>query len=64
MIQTLNKIQTIKDKRIKNFKNKTYIIPKYDKEVLIKETNLFCDWYLKKIFQKKIELNLQKNLKK
>ncbi len=64
IIQTLNKIQTIKDKRIKNFKNKTYIIPKYDKEVLIKETNLFCDWYLKKYFSKKDRIKFTKKFKK
>ena len=64
IIQTLNKIQTIKDKKIKNFKNKTYIIPKYGKEVLIKETNLFCDWYLKKNFSKKDRIKFTKKFKK
>jgi len=48
VIQTLNKIQNIKDKSIKNLKNKTFILPKYNKEVLIKEANLFCMWYSKK----------------
>ena len=44
VIQILNKIQNIKDKSIKNFKNEILIIPKYNKEVLIKEANLFCKW--------------------
>ena len=48
VIKILNKIQNIKDKSIKNFKNKTFTIPKYKKEVLVKEANLFCEWYLKK----------------
>ena len=49
IIQLLNRIQSIKDRRIKNFKNKNYIIPKYEKKILISEANLFCEWYLKKM---------------
>ena len=48
VINLLNKIQSIKNRKIKNFKNKNYIIPKYDKKILINEATLFCDWYLKK----------------
>ena len=48
IIKTLNKIQSIKDRKIKNFKNKIYTIPKYDRKILIKEANLFCNWYIKK----------------
>ena len=48
IINLLNKIQLIKNRKIKNFKNKNYIIPKYDKKILIEEANLFCDWYVKK----------------
>ena len=48
VIKILNQIQFIKNRSIKNFKEKKYIIPKYDKEILIKEANLFCDWYVKK----------------
>ena len=47
IIKVLNKIQNIKDKSIKNFKIKKYIIPKYNKKILIDEANLFCDWYVK-----------------
>ena len=53
IIYNLNKIQAIKDKSIKNFQKKTFIIPKYTKEILIKEANLFCDWYVKKNLLKK-----------
>ena len=55
VIDTLNKIQSIKTKSIKNFKNKKYKIPKYTNDILIEEANLFCEWYVKK--------NLSKNTK-
>jgi aminoglycoside/choline kinase family phosphotransferase len=74
IILLLIKIQSIKNRKIKNFKNKNYVIPKYDKKILIKEANLFCDWYIKndllKIKKdkfnrefKKIILHLSNNLK-
>ncbi len=53
IIILLNKIQSIKNKKIKNFKNKNYIIPKYDKKILTEEAKLFCDWYAKKHLSKK-----------
>ena len=53
VIHTLIKLQKIKDKRIKNFKKRNYTIPLYDKEIIIKEANIFCDWYVKKNFPKK-----------
>ena len=48
IINLLNKTQLIKNRKIKNFKNKYYIIPKYHQNLLIKEASLFCDWYAKK----------------
>ena len=48
IINQLQKIQLIKDKKIKNFKNNNYTIPKYHRKLLIKEASLFCDWYAKK----------------
>ena len=56
IIDLLIKIQSIKNRKIKTFKNKSYSIPKYDKKNLIKEANLFRDWYVRKNF-KKINLN-------
>ncbi|MDC0534144.1 phosphotransferase [Candidatus Pelagibacter sp.] len=56
IIKLLNKIQSIKNRSIKNFKKQKYIIPKYNNDVLIKEANLFCQWY--------VEKNLPKDLKK
>jgi len=53
IIEILNQIQLIKDTKIKNFKKANYVIPKYDSNILIKEANLFCDWYAKKKLSKK-----------
>jgi len=55
IIKVLNQIQSIKSRSVKNFKKRKYIIPKYNNDVLIKETNLFCQWYADK--------NLSKGLK-
>ena len=52
IIDLLIQIQSIKNRKIKTFKNKSYSIPKYDKKNLIKEANLFCDWYVRKNFKK------------
>ena len=64
IIQTLNEIQKIKDKSIKNFKNRIFLIPKYNKEVLIKEASLFCDWYLKKNLSKDDQTKFKKKFKR
>ena len=53
IIKILNKIQLIKDKKIKNFKNKIYRIGKYSNKILFQETKLFCDWYIPKKISKK-----------
>jgi len=50
IIKTLNQIQLIKNTKIKNFQKKGFYVSKYNKEILIKEANLFCDWYMKKNF--------------
>jgi aminoglycoside/choline kinase family phosphotransferase len=57
VINVLNKIQKIKDKKIKNFNNKLYKIKNYNNKVLFDETKLFNDWYVpKKLNKKKIYL--------
>ncbi len=48
IIKLLNRIQLIRYTKVRNFKKKFYVIPKYEKKILIKEANLFCDWYTKK----------------
>ena len=64
IITILNKIQSIKDRNIKNFRKKTFIIPKYRKEILNKEANLFCDWYVKKEMPKKHRMKFIREFKK
>ena len=55
VINVLNKIQKIKDKKVKNFNNKLYKIKNYNNKVLFDETKLFNDWYVpKKLNKKKI----------
>ncbi|WP_435116222.1 phosphotransferase [Candidatus Pelagibacter bacterium nBUS_49] len=57
VINVLNKIQKIKDKKVKNFNNKLYNIENYNNKVLLDETKLFNDWYVpKKLNKKKIYL--------
>ena len=64
VINILNQIQSIKNRNIINFKNKKYIIPNYDKDILIKEANLFCDWYAKNILPKNKMNKFAKKFKK
>ncbi len=52
IINLLNKIQLIKNRKIVNFNNTVYTLPKYDPKTLMKEANLFCDWYVKKNLSK------------
>ena len=53
IIAVLNKIQLIKDKKIKNFNNKLFKIKKYNKKILYEEAKIFCDWYVPTKLSKK-----------
>ena len=64
IIDTLNRIQLIKDRRVKDFKKNNYRIPKYDKRILIKEVSLFNEWYIKKNLNKKYQRVFNKKFKK
>ena len=64
IIKTLNKIQSIKDRKIKNFKSKNYTIPKYDRKILIEEASLFSDWYIEKKLKKQDKIFFNKQFKK
>ena len=64
IIKLLNKIQSIKDRKIKNFKNKNYTIPKYDRKILIEEASLFSDWYIEKKLKKNDKIFFNKHFKK
>ena len=64
IIKLLHQIQSIKVKKIKNFKNKDYKIPLYHKKILMKEANLFCDWYVKKSYLNISKEKFSKDFKK
>ena len=72
IIKILNKIQLIKDKKVKNFKNKLYKVQEYNNKILFNETKLFCDWYAPKTlskfkiikFKKKFKLEIKNLLSK
>ena len=64
IIELLIKIQSIKNRQINTFKNKKYLIPKYEKKILIQEANLFCDWYVKNNFSKNGIKKFSKEFKK
>jgi len=66
-IDLLNKIQKIKQKKIKNFKGKNYNVPTYGDNKLFKEAKLFSDWYAKKNISKKklptLNIKINKQIK-
>ena len=67
IIYLLNRIQSISKKRIINFKNQIYKIPKYTPKILVEEAKLFTEWYidkkLKKSEQKKFKNSFYKIVK-
>ena len=62
VIFLLKKIQKIKEKKIKNFESKNYILPLYSKKVLFNEAKLFMQWYVPKKINKKKVTKLNKKL--
>ena len=46
IIRLLNKLQLIRQRKIKNFKKKNYKIPNYHPKILLEEEKLFSDWYV------------------
>ena len=69
IIRLLNKLQLIRQRKIKNFKKKNYKIPNYHPKILLEEAKLFSDWYVdpylvkskKSIFKEKF-IKVVKNL--
>jgi aminoglycoside/choline kinase family phosphotransferase len=56
-INVLNKIQLVKDKKIKNFRNSFYLLQDYKNQILLDEAKLFSYWYVpKKLDKKKIKI--------
>jgi hypothetical protein len=64
IVKTLNKVQLIKDKKIKNFENRLYKIQAYHNQVLFNEVKIFCDWYIPKKLSKKKMINFNHQFKK
>ena len=63
IIKLLNKIQSIKDNRIKNFNNQLYRVHEYNNKILFNETKLFCDWYVPNILTKSKRYKFNKKFK-
>ena len=63
IIKILNKIQLIKDKKVKNFKNKLYKVQEYNNKILLDETKLFCEWYVSKKLPKVKSIKFNKKFK-
>jgi N-acetylmuramate 1-kinase len=63
-VNLLHRIQLIKETKIKNFKNKNYNIPQYNNDILFKEAQLFCNWYVKKKISKHKKTSFNMLLKK
>ena len=63
IILLLCKLQKIKIKKIKTFSNTNYIIPKYSKDKLFKESKLFLDWYVTKVIKKENQKMIKNKLK-
>ena len=53
IIDLLNKLQSIRQKKIKNFNNKLYLIPNYSSKILEDEAKLFSEWYIEKKLKKR-----------
>jgi aminoglycoside/choline kinase family phosphotransferase len=50
IINLLIRIQSVSQKKIINFKNQIYKIPKYTPKILVEEAKLFTEWYIDKKF--------------
>ena len=63
IIKILNKIQLIKNKKTKNFKNKFYKVQEYKNKILFDEAKLFCDWYVQRMLPKIKRIKFNKKFK-
>jgi len=64
LVDLLLKIQKIKPKsKLKSIINKPHKLKKYSKKILQKESNLFFDWYLPSLLNKKKNKKIEKKLK-
>jgi len=67
IVNLLNKIQSVSQRKIINFKNQIYKVPKYTSQILEQEAKLFTEWYIKnkikKSEQKKFKNSFNKIIK-
>jgi Predicted phosphotransferase related to Ser/Thr protein kinases len=67
IVNLLNRIQSISQKKVINFKNQIYKVPKYTTQILEQEAKLFTEWYIKnkmkKSEQKKFKNSFNKIIK-
>ncbi len=64
IIFLLNRIQSIQDKKVINFKKEKYIIPKYKSKILLSEAKLFSSWYVPIKILKKKQFKFKKDYEK
>jgi aminoglycoside/choline kinase family phosphotransferase len=64
IINLLDSIQLIKDKKIINFKKKNYIVPKYSSKILFEEAKLFSSWYAPQKLPQTSQLKFKKDYEK
>ncbi len=64
ILNLLSKINKIKIRNQKTFLRTKFKVPNYTSKMLLDETNLFIDWYLKKYLKGKKKISLEKKLKK
>ena len=62
IIKLLSRMQKIKTRKIKTFLNQTYKVPNYTSYKLIKEANLFLEWYLPKFVKKNKQRLVRKEI--
>ena len=60
IIKLLIKIQSISQRKIKNFKKKDYKIPIYNKKILLDEAKLFSNWYIVRKLDKSDQIIFKK----
>ena len=60
IIDLLDKLQSVRQKKVKNFNNKVYVIPRYTSKILEEEAKLFSEWYSEKKLKKKEHKKFEK----
>ena len=60
IIKLLIKLQSIRQRKVKNFKKKNYKVPYYHPRILLEEAKLFLDWYIEQYLIKSEKLIFKK----